>query len=40
MLKLGAQETAEEGERSVTRQTGEGDPYDMSIAPLNIYNIF
>ena len=25
------------GRRSFIRQTGESDPYDMSVAPLNIY---
>ena len=25
------------GRRSFFRQTGESDPYDLSIAPLNIY---
>ena len=25
------------GRRPFVRQTGENDPYDMSIAPLNIY---
>ena len=25
------------GRRTFVRQTGESDPYDMSIAPLNIY---
>ena len=25
------------GRRSFVRKTGESDPYDMSIAPLNIY---
>ena len=25
------------GRRAFSRQTGESDPYDMSIAPLNIY---
>ena len=25
------------GRRAFVRQTGESDPYDMSIAPLNIY---